>query len=115
MWVTDRNSQKLNPVGFRGVTEGFIDCFEAFKGCLLKKKFFKSDIFDVPNSQFLFADDVYFSGHIIKNGYSIFVSNFVDETNFIQDDVDALCANVEIRNHRMTSTAKYFRERYGIW
>ena len=114
-WFCDFNSQSLKPCGFREKMEGFIDAFEAFKGTLLKKKFFKEDVFEFPVNDYCFSDDVWFSGHILKNGYTIFLSKFKNTSKFLQDNVDALSSNTEIRDTRMKNVATYFHEKYGIW
>jgi hypothetical protein len=114
-WYCDFNSQFLKPCGFRDKREGFIDVFEAFKGTLLKKKLFKDDLSYFPEDEYCFADDVWFSGHIIKNGFNIFMSKYDLKTKYIQDDVDALSANLDIRNKRMKGVATYFHKTYGIW
>jgi len=114
-WVIDRNTQYLEPCGLREKTEGFIDVFEAFKGTLLKKKFFNRDVFDFEDLEFRFCDDVYLSGHVLKNGYTIRTSVYDNKTSFLQNNIDALCDNVELRNKRMTNCAMHFKEKYGIW
>lgn len=114
-WYCDFNSQSLKPCGFRDKYEGFIDAFEAFKGTLLKKKLFKDDVSEFPDDEYCFADDVWFSGHIIKNGFNIFMSKYSLKITYIQDHVDALSSNLDIRNKRMHDVATYFHTTYGIW
>lgn len=112
-WFCDFNSQNIKPCGFREKFEGYVDVFEGFKGALLKKKLFKDDVFVFPNNEYKFSDDIWFSGHIIKNGFTIFISKFKNESKFIQDDVDA--SDLNVRNKRMYDTAYYFHQTYGIW
>jgi len=114
-WFCDFNSQNLKPCGFREKFEGYVDAFEAFKGTLLKKKLFKEDVFVFTNNEYKFSDDIWFSGHIIKNGFTIFMSKFKNESKFIQDEVDALSSDLNVRNKRMNDTAYYFHQTYGIW
>ena len=115
IWISHANTQNIEPCGFREEVEGFIDVFEAFKGTLLKKKFFKFDVFDFPDSEFRFSDDVFFSGHVLKNGYTIRTSIYKNKTMFLQDDIDSLSGNRKLRNDRMLKCANYFKEKYGIW
>ena len=114
-WFCHFNSQNLKPSGFRERHEGFIDVFEAFKGTLLKKKLFKNDVIEFPKDEYCFIDDVWFSGHIIKNGFNIFISNYNLEIKYIQNEVDALSENIDVRNNRMKNVATYFHKSYGIW
>lgn len=114
-WIIDYNSCNKTPCGFRCEREGFIDVFEAFYGTLLKKKLFKEDVFDVFSNEFYFSDDVWFSGHIIKNGFSIFLSKYDIKSKNLQNEVDALSSNVSLRNERMNLVATYFHEKYNIW
>lgn len=114
-WFCNFNSQYLHPCGFRNHWEGYIDVFEAFHGCLLKKKLFKEDVFNFPSAEFCFSDDVWFSGHILKNGFNIFLSHFKIKSKFHYNDVDALSSNLDIRNKRMYDVASYFYNNYGIW
>lgn len=114
-WITSHNSFNKTPCGLRQEREGFIDVFEAFYGTLLKKKFFQKDVFEAPSNEFYFSDDVWFSGNIIKNGFSIFVSNYKNDSKYLQNDVDALSADISLRNERMKSVAIYFHEKYKIW
>ena len=111
----DNNSCNKTPCGFRCEREGFIDVFEAFYGTLLKKKLFKEDVFNVPSNEFYFSDDVWFSGHIIKNGFSIFLSKYDIKSKNLQNEIDALSSNVSLRNERMNLVATYFHEKYNIW
>lgn len=114
-WICDYNSQNKFPVGFREKNEGYVDAFEGFKGTLLKKKFFKDDVFDFTNEEFMFADNVWFSGHIIKNGYTIFISKFSNKSKFIQNDIDALSSDKQVRDKRMYDCAMYFHKTFDIW
>jgi len=70
---------------------------------------------EFPDDEYCFADDVWFSGHIIKNGFNIFMSKYNLKMTYIQDHVDALSSNLDIRNKRMHDVAKYFHTTYGIW
>ena len=114
-WFWHFNSQNLKPSGFRERHEGFIDVFEAFKGTLLKKKLFKNDVIGFPKDEYCFIDDVWFSGHIIKNGFNILISNYNLEIKYIQNEVDDLSENIDVRNNRMKDVATYFHKSYGIW
>jgi hypothetical protein len=114
IWIRDSNSQNLEPCGYRENNEGYIDCFEAFRGTLLKKKFFKDDVFIFPNQEYKFSDDVWFSGHILKNNFTIFISCFKNEQHIMEDD-NGLSYDMSIALRRMTDTAIYFQNTYGIW
>lgn len=116
-WFCEFNSQYKKPCGFRTKEDGFIDVFEAFKGTLLKKKFFKENITHFPSFEFCLSDDVWFSGHIINNGFSIFLKNFNSTThlNPSQSSTDDLSFDIDIRNKRMKDTAEYLHNTFNIW
>jgi len=113
-WIRESNSQNLKPCGYRERNEGYIDCFEAFRGTLLKKKFFKDDVFIFPNPEYKFSDDVWFSGHILKNNFTIFISCFNNQHHIIEDH-NGLSNDRVLAFERMRDTATYFQNTYGIW
>ena len=115
VWISNENTQKRSPCGFPYKIEGYVDAFEAFRGTLLKKRFFKSDVFDFPHQEFYYADDIWFSGHIIKNGFTIVTPVYNSYSDYLQVDVDALSADGFVRAGRTKLVATYFKEKYGIW
>ena len=43
------------------------------------------------------------------------MSKYALKTTYIQDHIDALSSNIDIRNKRMKDVATYFHTTYGIW
>lgn len=113
-WEIYQNGQNIEPAGFRGVKEGFIDIFEGFGGVCLKKKFFKSDVFDFPCDEIKFCDDIWLSAHVLKNKYKIVVSHQSQMSSFFQDEVDALKNDVN-KEMRDFVTMNKVMELYNIF
>jgi hypothetical protein len=90
-WNTISNTQNLLPSGFRGHQEGYIDVFEGFGGVCLQKRFFTNEVLFFPLSDIYAHDDIWFSAHVLKNGYRIVVSGETVSNQPFQDKVDALC------------------------
>jgi hypothetical protein len=90
-WNTASNTQNLQPSGFRGHQEGYIDVFEGFGGVCLQKRFFTNDVLYFPLADIYAHDDIWFSANVLKNGYRIVVSGETVSNKPFQDKVDALC------------------------
>ena len=113
-WEVYRNSQNIEPVGFRGHREGYIDIFEGFGGVCLKKKFFTTDVFNFPCEEVYYCDDVWLSGHVLKNNFKIVVSGIQLSSTFHQDDIDALKNDVN-KQFRDFVTVKKIDELFQIF
>jgi hypothetical protein len=114
-WICDNNTQNKFPAGFRGEIEGYIDIFEGFCGVLLKTKFFQNDVFDIPDDEIYFCDDVWLSGHVIKNGFTIVTSSILlKNSEGVQDETDAL-KNDKKKLHRDQLTLNKLQELYKIF
>lgn len=113
-WEIHQNGQSIEPVGFRGVNEGYIDVFEGFGGVCLKKKFFQKDVLDFPLNEIYFSDDIWLSAHVIKNKFRIVVSEQKLKSNFFQDEVDALKNDVN-KGIRDYVTMNKVMEMYDIY
>ena len=114
-WIINENTQKREPAGFRQERIGYVDVLEGFCSTCMKKKFFKEDVFHMPIHEAYSTDDIWFSGHIIKNGFSIVCSD--DKTILhipFQDNVDAL-NNKSDKHEKNYSIVRYFQEVHKIF
>jgi hypothetical protein len=108
------NTQQLLPSGFRGHREGYIDVFEGFGGVCLQKRFFNSEVLYFPIPDIYAHDDIWFSAHVIKNGFKIVVCGESVTNIPFQDKVDALCLD----NQTFTKSGnlmRYLQEVYKIY
>ena len=114
-WINYKNTQNKEPCGFRGEIPGYVDVLEGFCGTCMQKRFFKEDVFHMPIYEAYSTDDIWFSGHIIKNGFNIVCSD--DKTILhipFQDNVDAL-NNKSDKHQKNFSITRYFQEVYKIF
>lgn len=113
-WNTNSNTQKLQPSGFRGHKEGYIDVFEGFGGVCLQKRMFTAEVMFFPLPDVYAHDDIWFSFQLIKNGYRIVVSGDNVSNIPFQDKVDALCldANTFIKSSNMI---RYIQSQYKLY
>ena len=113
-WNTISNTQNLLPGGFRGHKEGYIDVFEGFGGVCLQKRFFTTDVLFFPIHDIYAHDDIWFSAHVIKNGFKIVVSGESIQNIPFQYKLDALCLD----NQTFTKSAnlmRYLQDNFKIY
>lgn len=109
-----KNTQNIYPVGLRGKKEGYIDVFEGFAGTCLQKRFFDNSVFDIPIDDIYFCDDIWMSGHVIKNGFRIVVTSTNTKNTIFVHNIDALsCENK--RFERNFYTLRLLQDRYKIF
>ena len=113
-WNTTMNTQQLLPSGFRGHKEGYIDVFEGFGGVCLQKRFFNFDVLHFPIPDIYAHDDIWFSAHVIKNGFKIVVCGETVTNIPFQDKVDALCLDKQTFA-KSANLMRYLQEVYKIY
>jgi len=109
-----KNTQNIYPVGFRGKREGYVDIFEGFAGTCLQKRFFDESVFDMSIDDVYFSDDVWMSGHVIKNGFRIVVTSTNTKNTIFIHNIDALSGEDE-RHERNFYTLRLLQDRYKIF
>lgn len=113
-WNINSNTQKVQPAGFRGYKEGYIDVFEGFGGVCLQKRFFTDDVLVFPLGDVYAHDDIWFSVQIIKNGYRIVVAGDSVANIPYQDKIDALCLD-EHTYTKSRNLISYIQEHYKLY
>lgn len=102
------------------IKSGYVDILEGWGGVLVKPKFFRDEVFDIPDILWL-VDDIWLSGHFTINSVPIWLTvdeairtkgnskevreaalrNFVYQ-NYARDEINQLCI-------------EYFQSSYSIW
>jgi hypothetical protein len=98
---------------------GYADIGEGFCGIMVKPSFFDESVFEIPDVMWS-VDDVWLSGHLLKNGHAMWVNKdiFALERPTALQRVDPLYAAVIDGVDRPNANricAEYMQETYGIW
>lgn len=125
----DRTGLKrvLRPFWWRSVkaelpdSQDVIDIAEGFSGVIVKPKFFKNDVFKIPDTHWM-VDDVWLSGHLTVNGikirrthsrYSQLLSRGHEGAG-VSALLDYVHGNIDRHSANMRCI-EYFQKEYGIW
>ena len=102
-------------------SQEFIDIAEGFSGVLVKPKFFTKDVFCIPDTHWM-VDDVWFSGHLAKNGIKIRRAHSKFSELLSKDLASArISALLDFkdqntdRHEANMRCIRYFQETYHVW
>jgi hypothetical protein len=96
-----------------GTLHQYVTYFNGCNGCIVKANMFTEEVFNIPN-KFRFIDDIWLSGHLIKNGYNIFCINIGDSERHTNDDINSLIDETN-RRELNNECIKWYQNNFNIW
>ncbi|MCV6584625.1 MAG: glycosyltransferase family 2 protein [Marinibacterium sp.] len=98
---------------------GYVDIAEGFCGILSRPAFFSDDMYDIPKGLWS-VDDVWLSGHFLKNGHPAWVDCRImtQQRRTATQTVDALATSVvegRDRSQANHDCVSYMKSTYGVW
>jgi hypothetical protein len=113
----DITSSRDHPVGKYGVRSGWVDIFEGFGGVIVQPRFFEIlRAIDIP-VEFRVVDDIWLSGHVRSNGWTIWGVCLPSPSTHEGDAQDPL-SRLNGDNERFLCNQRciaYYQAKYSVW